>query len=254
LNLALNARDAMPGGGKLTIETANAYLDEAYAAEQTEVTAGQYAMVSVTDSGIGMSAEVMERAFDPFYTTKGAGKGTGLGLSQVFGFVKQSGGHVKIYSEVDQGTTVKVYLPRYDGQIVEISATQARSALPLGQTSEIVLVVEDEEKVRHVTVDALRELGYTVIQAASPSEALQQLTIHPNIALLLTDIVMPEMNGRKLAERALELKPGLKVIYTTGYTRNAVVHNGILDAGLAFLPKPFSIEQLANKLRQVLDS
>jgi signal transduction histidine kinase/CheY-like chemotaxis protein len=254
LNLVVNARDAMPAGGKLTIETGNAYLDDAYAAEHPEVTAGQYAMVSVTDTGIGMSAEVMERAFDPFYTTKGAGKGTGLGLSQVFGFVKQSGGHLKIYSEVDNGTTVKVYLPRYNGRMTEIVAAQGPSVLPLGQSSEIVLVVEDEEKVRHVTVDALRELGYTVVQAESPSEALQQLTIHPNITLLLTDIVMPEMNGKKLADRAFELKPSLKVIYTTGYTRNAVVHNGILDVGVAFLPKPFSIEQLANKVRQVLDT
>jgi CheY-like chemotaxis protein len=138
--------------------------------------------------------------------------------------------------------------------MTEVVAPQAASALPLGQSSEIVLVVEDEEKVRHVTVDALKELGYTVVQAGSPSEALQQLMLHPNIALLLTDIVMPKMNGKKLADRALELKPGLKVIYTTGYTRNAVVHNGILDAGVAFLPKPFGIEQLANKLRQVLDT
>jgi signal transduction histidine kinase/CheY-like chemotaxis protein len=253
LNLAVNARDAMPAGGKLTIETVNAHLDDAYASEYAEVSAGQYVMVSVTDTGIGMSAEVLEQAFDPFYTTKGTGKGTGLGLSQVFGFVKQTGGHVKIYSEVDHGTTVKVYLPRREGQALEISEVLPASALPLGQASEIVLVVEDEEKVRHVTVDALRELGYTAIQAGNASEALQQLTLHPNVALLLTDIVMPEMNGKKLADRAVELKPGLKVIFTTGYTRNAVVHNGILDAGVAFLPKPFSIEQLAKKVRQALD-
>lgn len=243
----------MPAGGKLTIETVNAHLDDAYASEHAEVSAGQYVMVSVTDTGIGMSAEVLERAFDPFYTTKGTGKGTGLGLSQVFGFVKQTGGHVKIYSEVDHGTTVKVYLPRREGQTLETSEVLIASALPLGQASEIVLVVEDEEKVRHVTVDSLRELGYTAIQAGSASEALQQLTLHPNVALLLTDIVMPEMNGKKLADRAVELKPGLKVIFTTGYTRNAVVHNGILDAGVAFLPKPFSIEQLAKKVRQALD-
>ena len=253
LNLAVNARDAMPAGGKLTIETVNAHLDDAYAAEHAEVSAGQYVMVSVTDTGIGMSTEVLERAFDPFYTTKGTGKGTGLGLSQVFGFVKQTGGHVKIYSEVDHGTTVKVYLPRREGQAPETSEVLTASALPLGHASEIVLVVEDEEKVRHVTVDALRELGYTAIQAGNATEALQQLTLHPNVALLLTDIVMPEMNGKKLADRAVELKPGLKVIFTTGYTRNAVVHNGILDAGVAFLPKPFSIEQLAKKVRQALD-
>ena len=253
LNLVVNARDAMLDGGKLTIETANTYLDDAYASLNVEVTAGQYVMFSVTDTGVGMSSEVMERAFDPFYTTKAVGKGTGLGLSQVFGFVKQSGGHVKIYSEVDEGTTVKVYLPRYDGQLSESPATQSAMALPHGSASEIILVVEDEPKVRNVTVDALRELGYSVIHTESPREAIQQLSLHPNVALMLTDIIMPEMNGRKLAERALELRPKLKMIYTTGYTRNAVVHNGILDAGVAFLPKPFSIEQLAMKVRRVLD-
>jgi signal transduction histidine kinase/CheY-like chemotaxis protein len=234
LNLVVNARDATPSGGKLTIETANAHLDDNYAVEHAEVTAGQYVMVSVTDTCVGMSAEVMERAFDPFYTTKGAGKGTGLGLSQVFGFVKQSGGHVKIYSEMDHGTAVKVYLPRHDGHAAETSAARTSSAPPPGKPSEILLVVEDEAKVRRVTVDALRELGYTVIEAATPNEALQQIALHPNVSLLLTDIVMPEMSGKKLADRALEVKPTLKVIYTTGYTKNAVVHNGILDVGVAF--------------------
>lgn len=254
LNLVVNARDAMPNGGKLTIETANTYLDDAYAALNAEVSAGQYVMISVTDTGVGMSSEVMERAFDPFYTTKGVGKGTGLGLSQVFGFVKQSGGHVKIYSEPNQGTTVKIYLLRYEGSINEAVVVPLATTLPQGDASEIILVVEDDAKVRHVTAGVLRELGYSVVQAESPSEAMQQLTLHPNVALMVTDIVMPEMNGRKLAERALEFRPKLKVIYTTGYTRNAVVHQGILDAGVAFLPKPFSIEQLATKVRQLLDA
>ena len=252
LNLVINARDAMPNGGKLTIETVNAHLDEAYASDHEEVVAGQYAMISVSDTGIGMSPEVIGRAFDPFYTTKGVGKGTGLGLSQVFGFVKQSGGHVKLYSEVDHGTTVKVYLPRHNAQVSDTIAGPS-AAMPLGSSHEIILVVEDEEKVRQVTVSGLRELGYTVIEAGSPREGLQQLSLHPNVALLLTDIVMPEMNGKKLADEALKVRPNLKVIYTTGYTRNAIVHNGILDTAVAFLPKPFILEQLAKKVRQTLD-
>ena len=210
-------------------------------------------MISVSDSGVGMPAEVIERAFDPFYTTKGVGKGTGLGLSQVFGFLKQSKGHVKIYSEVGHGTTIKLYLPRYSGTDTTIEAAVRREALPVGTADEIVLVVEDEAGVRHVSVDALRELGYTVIQAASPNEALQQLAVQPHVTLMFTDIVMPDMTGRQLAEKALEQRPDLKVLYTTGYTRNSIVHNGVLDPGTAFLAKPFTIEQLAAKIREVLD-
>ena len=253
VNLAVNGRDAMPDGGKLTIETANCDLDDRYARAHVEVTAGQYVMISVSDSGVGMPAEVIERAFDPFYTTKGVGKGTGLGLSQVFGFLKQSKGHVKIYSEVGHGTTIKLYLPRYSGTDTTIEAAVRREALPVGTADEIVLVVEDEAGVRHVSVDALRELGYTVIQAASPNEALQQLAVQPHVTLMFTDIVMPDMTGRQLAEKALEQRPDLKVLYTTGYTRNSIVHNGVLDPGTAFLAKPFTIEQLAAKIREVLD-
>ncbi len=253
VNLAVNARDAMPSGGRLTIETSNADLDERYARSHTEVEPGQYILVSVTDTGTGMAPEVVERAFDPFYTTKGVGKGTGLGLSQVFGFVKQSGGHVKIYSEIGQGTTIKVYLPRHlGGQPGDAVAVAERQQAIAGSPDIIVLVVEDEEGVRHMTVDALRELGYTIVQASNGNQALEQLAVQPRIDLMFTDIVMPDMSGRQLADRAREQIPDLRVLYTTGYTRNAVVHNGILDAGVAFLPKPFTLEQLATKIRDVL--
>jgi len=253
INLAVNARDAMPGGGKLTIETANSELDDRYARLHNEVEPGQYVLISITDTGTGMSPDIIERAFDPFYTTKGPGKGTGLGLSQVFGYVKQSGGHVKIYSEVGQGTTLKIYLPRHLGSIVSATDEKAgQAAIPAGDASRIILVVEDEEQVRHMSVDALRELGYTVIQATGGRHALEQLELQPRVDLLFTDIVMPEMNGRQLADRAREKWPELKVLFTTGYTRNAVVHNGVLDQGVDFLPKPFTIAELALKISQVL--
>lgn len=253
VNLCVNARDAMPEGGQLTIETANTDLDDRYARDHSEVVSGQYVMISITDTGIGMTAETIERAFEPFYTTKEVGKGTGLGLSQAFGFVKQSSGHLKIYSELGHGTSIKVYLPRYTGNDAVIEAREVKAAgLPKGSRTEIVLVVEDETQVRHISVDALRELGYTVVQAASPYEALQQLELQPSICLLFTDIIMPDMNGRQLADLAVKQRPDLKVLYTTGYTRNAVVHNGTLDSGINFLAKPFTIEQLALKIRDVL--
>ncbi|WHO38697.1 CHASE3 domain-containing protein [Sphingobium sp. AP49] len=254
LNLCVNARDAMPGGGRLTVETGNAHLDDAYATAHAEVLAGQYVMVSVTDSGTGMPAEVVERAFDPFFTTKGVGKGTGLGLSQVFGFVKQSRGHVKIYSEPGQGTVIKIYLPRhYGADMMDAPARTAPVELPRARGEEIILVVEDEERVRHMSVDSLRELGYVIVQASDGEQALAMLAIQPRIDLLFTDIVMPGINGRILADRAREQRPDLKVLYTTGYTRNAIVHNGMLDPGVAFLAKPFTFDQLAAKVRQVLD-
>ncbi len=253
INLAINARDAMPTGGKLTIETANSDLDERYARAHAEVEPGQYVLISVSDTGTGMAPEVVERAFDPFYTTKGAGKGTGLGLSQVFGYVKQSRGHVKIYSEIGRGTTVKVYLPRHLGAASTTLADEAeKAALPLGTPDTIVLVVEDEEPVRHMTVDALRELGYTVVQASDGKEALRHLQLQPRVDVMFTDIVMPDMTGRELVDQARKSRPDLKVLYTTGYTRNAVVHNGVLDRDVAFLPKPFTLEQLAAKIRDVL--
>ncbi|WP_375195741.1 CHASE3 domain-containing protein [Sphingobium sp.] len=255
INLCVNSRDAMPMGGRLTIETANAHLDDAYAAAQRDIAAGQYVMVSVTDSGTGMPPDVVERAFDPFFTTKGVGKGTGLGLSQVFGFIKQSRGHVKIYSEPGEGTVIKIYMPRHYGPEAAVGIpVPAPAELPRARGEEIILVVEDEERVRHMSVDSLRELGYTIVQASDGEQALAMLAIQPRIDMLFTDIVMPGINGRELADRARETRPDLKILYTTGYTRNAIVHNGMLDPGLSFLAKPFTLDQLAMKVRQVLDA
>ncbi|MDO6415815.1 CHASE3 domain-containing protein [Sphingomonas sp. BIUV-7] len=254
LNLAVNARDAMPGGGKLTIETGNAELDDAYARAHEEVTAGHYTVLSISDTGSGMTREIMERAFDPFYTTKGVGKGTGLGLSQVFGFLKQSSGHIKIYSEIGHGTTVKLYFPRYVGKDDTQDVAAAPEQTPLGDPDEIILVVEDEAAVRKVSVDALRELGYTVIHASDGFQALDKLSAHHGVKLLFTDIMMPGMTGRQLADKALADHPELKVLYTTGYTRNAIVHNGMVDYGVALLQKPFALQSLAQKVRDVLNS
>ncbi len=253
LNLAINARDAMGVNGKLTIETANAHIDDTYARARADVMTGQYVLVCVTDTGTGMSPETIERAFDPFFTTKPVGKGTGLGLSQVFGFVKQSGGHVAIYSELGQGTTVKLYLPRFTGAAAGVVAVSEASELPTGGSGEVILVVEDEQRVRHFAVDALRELGYTAVSANSPFKALEMLDEQPEITMLFTDIVMPDMTGRQLADAALAKRPDLRVLYTTGYTRNAVVHNGMLDVGVAFLSKPYGMADLARKVRDVLD-
>jgi CheY-like chemotaxis protein len=253
LNLALNARDAMPDGGRLTIETVNAHLDSHYSAEHLGVPSGQYVQVAVTDTGQGMGAEVMSRAFDPFYTTKPVGQGTGLGLSQVYGFVRQSGGHVKIYSEPGRGTTVKIYLPRLQGTHPEPAVAEVSRELPLGEAEEVVLVVEDEAVVRQFTVDALADLGYRVLEAEGAEAALRLLDAHPEVTLLFTDVVMPGMDGRRLANEALQRRPDLRVLFTTGYTRNAVVHNGVLDPGVHLLGKPFTVEALAAKLREVLD-
>ena len=252
LNLAVNARDAMQGEGRLTIETANYLLDETYSRQNSDVPPGQYVMIAVTDTGAGMAPEVIVRAFDPFFTTKEVGKGTGLGLSMVYGFVKQSGGHVKIYSEVGQGTTIKVYLPRFYGAEEAAPDSKDRAAAKPDGHGELILLVEDEESVRMLTADSLRELGYTVIEASGAAAGLRALDAHPDVALLFTDIVMPDMNGRKLADEAVKRRPGLRVIYTTGFTRNAVVHNGVLDPGVNFLPKPFTLQQLGDKIREVL--
>ena len=253
VNLAVNARDAMPEGGKLTVETANAHLDDIYAAQHAGVPQGQYVMIAVTDTGCGMSSDVIQKAFDPFFTTKSVGKGTGLGLSQVHGFVHQSGGHVKIYSEVAQGTTVKIYLPRYYGSS-EDAPPITRFTPAFSGSGTTVLVVEDEESVRHVSVDALTELGYTVLEANGAAMALRLLDQHPEISLMFTDVVMPEVNGRMLADEARRRRPDLKVLFTTGYTRNAIVHNGVLDPGVHLIGKPFNLEQLARKLAELKDA
>jgi len=254
INLCVNGRDAMADGGRLTVETGNAHLDDTYAADHAEVLPGQYVVISVTDTGGGMPADVIERAFDPFFTTKGVGKGTGLGLSQVYGFVKQSGGHVKIYSEPGVGTTVKLYLKRHFGEAEAGALAGPAAELARAKDGEVVLVVEDEERVRHLSVDSLRELGYTVLHAGAPVAALALMAEQPRIDLLFTDIIMPEMDGRRLAELAVKARPGLKVIYTTGYTKNAIVHNGMLDHDVNFIAKPFTIAQLAAKVRHVLDA
>jgi signal transduction histidine kinase/CheY-like chemotaxis protein len=252
LNLAVNAKDAMPNGGKLTVETGNAHVDEAYAREN-EIAAGQYVLIAVTDTGSGMPADIAAKAFDPFFTTKAVGQGTGLGLSQVYGFTRQSRGHVKIYSEVDVGTTVKIYLPRTeDGGATEVPVISGSKAeLPTGSPDVFILVVEDDARVRNFSSEALRELGYTVVEAASGSAALKIIEAGQRVDLLFTDVVMPEMTGRQLADIAVEKLPALKVLYTTGYTRNAVVHNGTLDPATQLLQKPFTLEALAVKVKQV---
>ena len=253
LNLAINGRDAMHSGGRLTIETANCHLDARYVASQMGVSAGQYVMVAVTDTGSGMKPEVIAKAFDPFFTTKEVGKGTGLGLSQVYGFVKQTGGHVKIYSEIGQGTTIKVYLPRLSGSEADQRDDPVDAEVLLGESQEVVLVVEDEAAVRQFSVEALTELGYRVLEADGAAAALRLIDAHPEIALMFTDIVMPEVNGAKLAEEARRRRPGLPVLFTTGYTRNAVVHNGVLDQGVELIGKPFTITELAAKVRAAIE-
>jgi signal transduction histidine kinase/CheY-like chemotaxis protein len=252
LNLAVNARDAMPDGGKLTVEASNSYLDESYCRQNGDVKPGQYVQIAVTDSGSGMAKEVAERAFEPFFTTKQSGQGTGLGLSQVYGFVKQSGGHVKIYSEAGDGTTVRVYLPRFRGQP---SAAEVVAATPArGRSGECVLVVEDDDDVRAYVVETLQSSGYDVLEAGGAEGALRLIDERPDIQLLLTDVVMPEMNGRKLAGEAKRRRPKLKVLYMTGYSRNAIVHQGRLDPGVDLIQKPVTSEQLARAVRKAFDA
>ena len=247
LNLAVNARDAMPDGGKLTIETANAHLDEAYAVEQQEVQPGQYVMVALSDTGTGMTNEVVELAFDPFFTTKEVGHGTGLGLSQVYGFVKQSNGHA-IYSEPGEGTTIRIYLPRLVGAAPAEEEVLPRS-VPSGDGSETILLVEDDEAVRELNARMLRELNYTVVEAEDGAKALQILDAYPNIRILFTDVGLPRgMNGRQLAAAALRLRPDLRILFTTGYARNALVHHRRLDPGIDLISKPFTTAALAVKI------
>jgi len=254
LNLALNARDAMPEGGKLTIETANTYLDDTYIVQAAEVLAGQYVVLCVSDTGSGMTKEILDHVFEPFFTTKPTGQGTGLGLSQVYGFVKQSGGHVKIYSEKGQGTTVKIYLPRLFGKGVETGNDIQEGTVPDGHQKETVLVVEDNPGVREYSAEILRDLGYTIIEAEDGPAALRQIERNEAVDLLFTDIGLPGMNGRELAEEALRRRPKLKVLYTTAYAKNAVVHHGRLDPGVQLIPKPFTHADLATKIRTVMDS
>jgi signal transduction histidine kinase len=253
LNLAVNARDAMPDGGRLTIETGNAHVDSAYAAAKAEVAPGQYVVLSVSDTGAGMDAATLGQVFEPFFTTKPVGKGTGLGLSQVYGFVKQSGGHVSIYSETGQGTTVKIYLPRHDGGQDDAEAVPP-PPIPEGALSETVLILEDDDEVRTYSGEILRELGYRVLEAHDGPSALRLLERQPKVDLLFSDVVLPGgMTGAQVAAQARTLRPDLKVLFTTGYARNAIIHHGRLDKGVQLITKPFSFAELAEKVRDVLD-
>jgi PAS domain S-box-containing protein len=253
VNLAINARDAMPQGGKITIEATNVFVDDEYSRLNPEIVPGQYVVLSVTDTGVGMSRDTLDHAFEPFFTTKEMGRGTGLGLSQVYGFVKQSGGNVKIYSEVGQGTTVKLYFPRHFGAATEQEEVEQHT-LYNSEGAETILVVEDDPDLRAYLTDILRSLDYRVLVATSGPAALDMLTHNDRrIDLLLTDIIMPGMNGRQLATEAQGLHPDLKVLYMTGYSRNAVVHQGRLDEGVELLQKPISQAQLAHRIRVILD-
>ena len=253
INLGINARDAMPDGGKLTVEAVNVLADEGYCRVNPELSPGQYVIVCVTDTGTGMTADVLNHAFEPFFTTKESGQGTGLGLSQVYGFVKQSGGHVKIYSEVGQGTSIRMYFPRYHGEArpVESDADEFR---PEGERLETILVVEDDADLRAYVSELLRDLNYRVVVASSAQAALTiLLQDEPKVDLVLTDVVMPGINGREMGRRAQQIRPGIKILYMTGYSRNAVVHQGRLDEGVELLEKPISQAKLALRVREMLD-
>jgi CheY-like chemotaxis protein len=241
----------MPEGGKLTIETANAHLDDAYAARQREVTPGQYVVMCVTDTGSGMTPEVIGKAFEPFFTTKPIGQGTGLGLSQIYGFIKQSGGHVGIYSEIGEGTTVKVYLPRHFGAL-DAEAAPVAAEPGRAEENETVLVVEDEDTVRLLVLDVLEDLGYAAHEAIDSNTALRILESRARIDLLVTDVGLPGLNGRQLADRARELRPDLKVLFITGYAHNAAVGNGLLEPGMEVVSKPFAVDVLGRKISAMI--
>ena len=255
LNLAVNARDAMPDGGKLTIEVANTHIDEDYAAQEAEVSPGQYVLISVSDTGQGMDEDVLSHAIEPFFTTKEVGRGTGLGLSMVYGFIKQSGGHIRVYSERGHGTTVKIYLPRFYGPLPDNDTGTVSRATPVCGGDETVLVCEDDDKVRAYTVDVLKELGYRVMEADNGAAALQALeTASEPIDLLFTDVILPGgMTGADIAQQARAQQPGLRILFATGYARNAIIHHGRLDPGVELLTKPFTYAELATKVREMLD-
>jgi signal transduction histidine kinase/PAS domain-containing protein/ActR/RegA family two-component response regulator len=254
LNLAINARDAMPKGGKLIIETANSHLDNAYAAAQRDVTPGQYVAVCVTDTGVGMPPDVITRAFEPFFTTKPLGQGTGLGLSMVYGFAKQSEGHVRIYSEMGQGTTVKIYLPRHRGAVEEDGVATGLTDSFRAEPGQTVLVVEDEPVVRDLIVEVLQDLGYRALEAADGPAGLKILHSNARIDLLISDVGLPGLNGRQLADQAREKRPALKVLFITGYAENATIAQGFLEPGMEMITKPFAVEDLARRIREIIDA
>ena len=253
MNLAVNARDAMPGGGKLTIETANVVLDEDYARRHVSVKPGPCVMLAVTDNGCGMDQETQSHLFEPFFTTKKTGEGTGLGLSTVYGIIKQSGGNIWAYSELRQGTTFKIYLPRVEEAVKTYKPKVAPTASPGG--SETILLVEDEEAVRTIVSKILQNKGYTVLEAHHGPEALEICQAHEGpIHLMVTDVIMPHMSGRELAERLTISRPEVRVLFMSGYPDNAIVHHGVLGAGTAFLQKPFTLNALEGKVRELLDA
>src|ERR1043165_1712906 len=252
LNLVINSRDAMPNGGKLTIETANAHLDNLYAADQRDVTPGQYVCLARTDTGGGMSDEVRERAFDPFFTTKPIGQGTGLGLSMVYGFARQSEGHVRIYSRLDAGTTVKLYLPRYRGAVETAAANAAAEAAGKAQEGETVLVIEDKDSVRELVTEVLHDLGYRALEARDGPSGLKILQSSERIDLLVSDIGLPGMDGRQVADAARERRPDLKVLFITGYAANAAMSHGFLEPGMEMVTKPFAVDALAARIREMI--
>ena len=251
MNLAVNARDAMPQGGKLTVETKNVFLDETYARRHVSVTPGRHVMLAVSDTGVGMDAETQAHIFEPFFTTKEVGKGTGLGLSTVYGIVKQSGGNVWVYSEPGHGSTFKIYLPAAEGEVTGECAAESKAA----RGTETILLVEDEESVRVLLLEILESEGYTVLVASDGQEALRMCREYEGaVNLLVTDVVMPGMSGRQLVEQMAKSRPEMKVLYMSGYTDDAIVRHGMLETGMAFLQKPFTPDAAARKVREVLET
>ncbi|MFL5254102.1 MAG: ATP-binding protein, partial [Rhodopila sp.] len=252
LNLCINARDAMPDGGQLTIETSNGWIDQP-AGRQRDLQPGQYVVISITDTGTGMAPDVLARVFDPFYTTKPLGQGTGLGLSMVYGFARQSDGQVRLYSELGQGTTARLYLPRHRGEAEREEEPARHEIMPQAEAGETVLIVDDEPTVRMLVTDVLEDLGYAAIEAADSASGLKVLQSDVHIDLLITDVGLPGgMNGRQMADAAREKRPRLKVLFITGYAENAAIGNGHLLPGMHVLAKPFAIERLAARIKDII--
>ena len=254
LNLAINARDSMPDGGKLTIETCNTHLDGHYAKRARDIIPGQYVCLAVTDTGTGMASDVVERAFDPFFTTKAIGQGTGLGLSMIYGFARQSGGHAKIYSEVGSGTTIKLYLPRFEGEIQKEAEATGLTEEHAANDGEVVVVIDDEPVVRGLIVEVLAELGYQALEAEDGPSGLTLLESAARVDLLVTDIGLPGLNGRQVADAARARMPDLKVLFMTGYAENAAVASGFLEPGMSMITKPFAMESLATRIRTIIEN